>query len=318
MSHARTLYRFLTYPSRVARLGIIVVAVAGAFDAALLEAQTATAVPPKAASANEGDVAPLAKGQRVFVCGHSFHVFLAEPLASLAREAGYSDHVMAGTSSLGGSRPLQHWNRTDDKNPKHALEKGSVDVLTLAPNLILPDEGIDRFADLAVEHNPAVRVLLQLSWLPFDGANPRAFRVEDRDAITLDELRDVFPAQAAEYIDRLRKQAAEINDRHKRPFVFIVPAGKAVLQLREAVVEGHAPGIAKQSELFRDGLGHGNLPIRQLVTYCWFAAIYHRSPEGLKALVANDDANSPALQRLLQQIAWQCVLAEPMNGLEAQ
>ena len=42
-----------------------------------------------------------------------------------------------------------------------------MDVLTLAP-MHQPDDGIEKFAALALEHNPKVRVTIQEFWIPWD------------------------------------------------------------------------------------------------------------------------------------------------------
>ena len=62
--------------------------------AALLAALPLLAQAPEAAP----------KGQRIFVCGHSFHVPIATPLEDVARLAGVADHELLGTQFLGGSR----------------------------------------------------------------------------------------------------------------------------------------------------------------------------------------------------------------------
>src|SRR5262245_1224294 len=118
-------------------------------------------------------------GLRIFVCGHSFHVPIAGPLAYIAKSAGSPEHAPAGTQFLGGSRSIQHWNVPDEQNKaKQALRSGKVEVLTLSPHLQLPDEGIDKFTDLALEHNKNARVLVQASWYPYDapGKNAKNFK----------------------------------------------------------------------------------------------------------------------------------------------
>src|SRR5689334_4990177 len=96
------------------------------------------------------------KGERVFTCGHSFHVFLPGILSDMAKKAGIKDHVAVGLSSIGGSRVIQHWDVADEKNKaKENLKAGKVDVLTLSP-IHLPDDGIEKFAKLAFENNPKV------------------------------------------------------------------------------------------------------------------------------------------------------------------
>ncbi len=100
----------------------------------------------------------LPPGPRVFVCAHSFMIFTATMLPKMTEAAGigYQD---AGRQMIGGSRTLQHWEVADDKNlAKTVLREGSVDVLTLSPHMLLPDEGIDNFTKLGLEKNPKLRV----------------------------------------------------------------------------------------------------------------------------------------------------------------
>src|SRR5207249_11790887 len=49
-----------------------------------------------------------------------------------------------------------------------------------------PDQGIDRFARLALEHNPEIRITVQASWVPFDGLIYRNFHPgkAGRDGLT--------------------------------------------------------------------------------------------------------------------------------------
>jgi hypothetical protein len=82
----------------------------------------------------------------------------------MAKGAGIKGHEAVGLSAIGGSRVIQHWDVADDKNKaKAALRAGKVDVLTLSP-IHLPDDGIEKFAALALEHNPKVRVTVQEFW----------------------------------------------------------------------------------------------------------------------------------------------------------
>src|SRR4029078_3783143 len=77
---------------------------------------------------------PITKGQRVFTCGHSFHVWVPGIVTDLCKMADIKGHVQLGTSSIGGSRVIQHWNIVDEKNKaKEELKTGKVDVLTLSP-----------------------------------------------------------------------------------------------------------------------------------------------------------------------------------------
>ncbi|NBR43188.1 MAG: hypothetical protein EBU04_10170 [Verrucomicrobia bacterium] len=76
------------------------------------------------------------------------------------------------------------------------------------------------------------------------------------------------------------------------------------------------PGVAKQSELFTDALGHPQVQIRILAAYCHFAVIYKRNPKGLPvpaSLAKQPEAEK--LNRILQDIAWKAVTEYPMSGV---
>ena len=106
-------------------------------------------------AAAQPQTAPVEKGQRVFVCGHSFHVFIGAPLGAMAKAGGYKDHTLVDTQFLGGSRTLQHWNLPDEKNKaKQALKTGTVDVLTLSP-IQQPDEGRVNAPSEGQGHSPS-------------------------------------------------------------------------------------------------------------------------------------------------------------------
>ena len=118
---------------------------------------------------------------------------------------------------------------------------------------------------------------------------------------------------------------AATNDRWAakagRPVIFVVPVGEAVTRLRERVAKGEVPGIAKQSDLFRDELGHGKEPIYVLVAYCHYAVIYGRSPVGLPVpgRAGQGQAGRRRGHRGRQPgaaaIAWEAVIAEPASGV---
>ena len=43
----------------------------------------------------------------------------------------------------------------------------------MAPHVKIPDEGIDRFVELGLKHNPKMRFLIQESWTPWDYLDKR-------------------------------------------------------------------------------------------------------------------------------------------------
>jgi hypothetical protein len=290
------------------------------FSPLRLSAFALLAVVPSLFAADRPTATP--KGQRIFIAGHSFHIPIVSPLGQIAKSAGI-DQTLAGTQSIGGSTTTQHWERADEMNTaKQAIKAGKVDVLTLSPHhKLMPDPAIDKFVDLVLENNPQGRVLLQASWMLSDGQS-KGFTTASRDTADPAELRKTWESL---YYVPLRKQVKSINDAHaqklRRPVVLIVPAGEALLRLRERVAKGEVPGIAKQSDLYRDASGHGGPPMGVLTAYCHFAVIYGRSPVGLPVpdtlKAANLGENTAKVNRILQECAWESVASEPASGVKS-
>jgi hypothetical protein len=262
--------------------------------------------------------AGLPAGPRVFVCAHSFMIFTGQQLPPMAEAAGigYRD---AGTQMIGGSRTLQHWNVPDDRNlAKKALRESAVDVLLLSPHLLLPDEGIDNFTKLGLEKNPNLQVHVQASWPSRDG-NLGPFKNELRDKATVADLKAMRDGYETSWLKPLEKQVNALNASVGKSAVRIVPVSRAVFALRERIAQGTAPGIAKQSDLFRDDLGHPQPPLAALVTYCHFATTYGRSPVGLPVpATLKSLPNAGAMNSLLQELAWQAVISYPLSGVRAE
>ncbi len=244
-------------------------------------------------------------GVRLFVCGHSFHAYVGRIMPEVATAAGITGQSVE-VQFVGGSSVSQCWDIPDPQNAaKNYLRKGRVDVLTLSPHVkVMPDPAIEKFTDLALEHNPKARVILQISWLPLDG--------EYRNLKTAEQTRPVLE----EFNKAFSTQVREINAKHDHPVVFLIPVGNAVLDLREKVVKGEVPGISQEKQLFVDGMGHPADAIRHLATYCNYAAIYGRSPVGLTCFEKPEDADSKKLNRLLEELAWKTVTSEPLSGVK--
>lgn len=286
--------------SRLAALGLVAVSFA-----------TASEVP-----------AEKPRGQRIFVMGHSFHMPIAQPLDQMAKAAGFENGKIVGTQVLGGSSVTQHWEKVD--NPaKKALFSGEVDVLTVSPNgKTLPDPALEKFAELLLEHNKNGRMTVQASWAGADG-NRRAggFKNADRDKAVPAELRTAWAPLTNKLRDQVKSINEKLREKYHRQVLLFVPVGEAVIQLRQRVAKGEVPGVARQSDLFRDDLGHGKPPIYVLNAYCHYTVIYGRSPVGLPVpdLLKRADLgeNTERVNKILQEIAWEAVTAEPTSGVQA-
>lgn len=263
---------------------------------------------------------PITTGQRVATCGHSFHVFTYRQVEQIAASAGLK-HQLVGLSSIGGSTVQKHWNVPEEKSAvKQVLKTGGADVLTLSP-IWLPDDAIEQFVKLGIEHNPALRIIVQEYWMPNDEYEPvyplQTREKVDHNATDLAKLRDATMRYAKDIEDYVKG----INQRLGKDAVLIVPVGMAAVTLREKIMKGEAPGLKQQSELFRDNWGHALLPLQLLSSYCHYAVIYRKNPVGLpvplafRTLKDMSDDDKSKLNTLLQQIAWDTVSAHPMSGI---
>ncbi len=260
-------------------------------------------------------------GVRILTAGHSFHVWLPGLLIEATKNAGITGHTQVGLSSIGGSRTIQHWDAPGDKQKiKPVLMEGKADVLTLSP-IFLPDAGIENFVKLGLENNPKLRITVQEFWMTYDdqalwGPGKQRGPV-DRDSKTMADLHVAHD----DYFKSMDDHVRELNAKYAKdkPAVFVVPVGQAVMELRRLIIEGKAPGIAKQSDLFTDAIGHPHDHVKAIATYCHFAVIYGRSPVGLPmpaAIAKLPEAEK--LNALLQKLSWDAVTQHPLSGVKAK
>lgn len=268
---------------------------------------------------------PVSTGQRIFAVHHSFHQGgFYDILGEITASAGITGATVAGNFYIGGSTVIQHWNGPSGKAAQEALTAGTVDVLTTTP-IYLPDPGIENFATLGHQHSPTFRMTVMEFWLPFDNYEPGNYlpgaqhvappKTVDHNAATGEQLRRIH----APYVTGMDELVRGINGRLGAPVVLVVPVGQAVIALREKIAAGQARGLKVQWDLFSDPLGHPKPPLTVMMACCHYAVIYRRSPLGLpvpKALGA-DGADGAALNRLLQELAWDAVIHHPLSGVTA-
>jgi hypothetical protein len=117
-------------------------------------------------------------------------------------------------------------------------------------------------------------------------------------------------------------QAAKLNKEIGKQVVFLVPSSQAHNALRLAIYKKEMPGMTDQGEVFLDFIGHPTAPVVALNTYVHFAVMYKRSPIGLPMPNVLKNANreswrSEALNKKLQEIAWNIVSQYPPSGVTA-
>ncbi|MBL9151900.1 MAG: hypothetical protein JNK37_05430 [Verrucomicrobiales bacterium] len=251
---------------------------------------------------------------RVFYTGHSFAGAAPAWLGSLAQQGGVAGYENLGRQSLGGSRVIDHWNLADEKNiAKKTLATGTVDVLVLAPNMHMPDEGIDRFVDLARQHHPAVRIAVQASWMTWDGLGRNGITNAGRDTRPVSEIRE----RTMKHLDEVRAQLRAINARVGADICHLIPTGAAVVRLRERIAAGELPGYDRPSLLFHDDIGHAGLAVQHLNAYLHYAVIFRRDPRTLAGIgwPVREPEPVPGFRKILLEIAWESALAEPLSGV---
>lgn len=260
-------------------------------------------------------------GVRVFFASHSLMWYVPKPLGEMAEAAGIKGHRLVGLQSLGASRTIQHWNLPDEKNEaKKAIRTGEVDVFVMSP-ISFPDEGIENYVSLGLEHNPHMRFIVQLSWGGGDIDNqdfPKgAFDSVDKEK-TPDQLQRLYERN----IKAGEAQADELNKKYGKgkKIVALVPSAQAMVALRTKIASNEWPGLTKQGELFVDAV-HPSAPMEALNTYMHFAVLYGQSPVGLPmpALLKNAqrDAWDEKFNRSLQELAWETVATYPYSLVTA-
>lgn len=219
---------------------------------------------------------------------------------------------------------LQHWNIKDEDNKaKDALKSGNTDVLILTP-VYLPDDGIEKFTRFGLETNPNLRVTVQEFWIPYDIYEPHFYDAPkiphpvkvDHNVQTGESLKAIH----AKYFQEMDQLIKDLNQSLGKQAVFVVPMGQAVIALRERIIAGKAPGLMTQEDLFTDGLGHPKPVLQALIAYAHFSVIYRKNPTGLPVPKVLRDLKFPAeeteaLNRLLQEIAWDAAIHHPLSGV---
>jgi hypothetical protein len=257
------------------------------------------------------------KGLRVFYASHSLMWYVPKPLGEMAEAADIKGHQLVGLQSLGASKTIQHWNLADDKNEaKKALKTGEVEVFVMSP-ISFPDEGIENFVKLGLEHNPNMRFVAQLSWGGGDIDN------QDFPQGAFDNVdKEKTPDQLKRYNERNIKageaQADDINKKYGngKKILALVPSVQATVTMRTKIAQKEWPGLTRQGELFVDAV-HPSAPLEALNTYMHFAVLYRKSPVGLPIPAMLKDAKREAwnekFNRSLQELAWETVTNYPYS-----
>jgi hypothetical protein len=279
-----------------------------------------------ASTASEASSAKAEKaipaGLRVYYASHSLMWDVPAPLGEAVNAYGIKDHVLVGLQRLGFSRTTQHWDLPDAQNQaKPALNTGNVDVFLMSP-MDLPDEGIDKFVKLGLEHNPKMRFILQVSWGGFDtdGQKTRSVGMQAPRATWNDKTAEQLKTLNTESEKAFEAQADEVNQTAGKTVLNLIPTSQALIALRTMIVNKQFRGLDQQSQLFVDFIGHPSPPLISLNMYLHFAVIYKRSPVGLPMPTILKQANNPQwdedFNKALQELAWKTAVEYSYSGVK--
>jgi hypothetical protein len=261
---------------------------------------------------------PPPKGLRVFYASHSLMWYVPKLIPEVAAAAGIQGQEVVGVQAIGASRTLQHWEKGEPNEAKQALNTGKVDVFVMSP-IQFPDEGIENFVKLGLEHNPNMRFIVQLSWGGGDTDN-QDFPKGSWDNVDHNKTPEQIGKLYVRNIAAGQAQADEINKKYGKGkrILALAPAAQALVALRTKIYRKEIPGLKSQGELFVDA-AHPSAPLEVLITYLHFAVLYGRSPVGLpspeKLKGAKRDDWDEKFNRTLQEIAWQAVVNYPYSGI---
>ena len=181
-----------------------------------------------------------------------------------------------------------------------------------------PDEGIENFVKLGLEHNPNMRFLVQISWGAFDQDMNKFGKGGFPGNVDRNKTPEQLMQLNADNIKTAEAQADAINKNVGKKVLFLVPSAQANVAARLKIINKDMPVLATQGELFADPISHPAAPLQALNTYLHFAALYRQSPVGLPMvsfLKNSKKYNVDKLNRALQELAWETIIKYPYSGV---
>ena len=250
---------------------------------------------PKPSPGAKAPVPP--KGLRILNSGDSWHRFMPDYLGRLGKAAEIKEQSV-------------RWSGKPDEIAE-LLGKGEIDVMSWGRpgwnNGNLTEFLKQNVLENGLKGNPSFRLYVQMAWTVHDGLGKSFTSKDDYDQSKLADVQAVLDRERV----KVEKIADEINKKHGRQVVFLVPVGEAVTKLRTLIADGKVLGVKKQSEIFADAMPHAGPIAAELAAYCNYAAIYRTSPVGLQI-----KDGVPEEQRvILQKLAWETVSKYPYAGI---
>ncbi|MBL4929636.1 hypothetical protein [Fuscibacter oryzae] len=211
---------------------------------------------------------------------------------------------------INGASLAYNWDHAqgaEGVDSRARLARGGVDVLVLTeaqPVAVQTGsaEQVERFATLAQQSNPDVRVFLYETW-PSLASGPGMVIPGDPGAAT------PWATRVADELPLWEAIAAKASA--KGVSVTLIPAGQAMLALSQAMAAGKVPGLTNLRQVFTDDT-HPDGKGLYFLAMVQAAAISGKSPEGLPARLtrnwlSRDAVITDAQARAFQAVAWEAV-----------
>ena len=263
------------------------------------------------------------RGLWIASTGHSLVAPALGPLEQVAKLAGYDGHLQVRQISGGASgSPRALWQQPDERQTvKRALATGKCDVLTMGSHLKGSSaEDFSRWIELAVEHNPDIRIYIMDAW-PFlrELLWRKGKKANDADA----DLQN-YEQRKNQFTGLIRDTAEELNKKYPGK-VHVIPIGDAMFTLVRRQLTDDLPGVDavyvpgnkgkdsgdRRVGLYRDSI-HPTPPVAVLEGYVYYACLYKKNPATLPKGLYPD----ARLDRILRNVAWKTVLKHPLSGVK--
>lgn len=259
----------------------------------------------------EGELPEISSVEALFI-GHSLINFeMPRNIASIAESLDVRFEYEA--QIIDGAPLEEQWNedyRSLGVRAKERLRQRRFDVVVLAEAVPILDmiryrsssDYLARFASLISREQPGARIFLDEGWVHRDRSRGLIFRSNDYRRFIEDDL----PKWEKVAQEAMKSSGATIR---------ILPAGRGLGALIDAIREGEIPGIESEDELFTDAIHLSPLG-NHFIAACFFAALYRQSPEGASGEVVDREGEHVTLlsaetREALYKIAWENFLSYP-------
>jgi len=272
---------------------------------------------------------PTTGALRIVGTGHSFMAPGYRTFPLICRAAGFNQPLLTHTGGGVTGSARYKWEQENgifqfdrDPTPKllASISNAQWDAMMWGPYVNDRPAYYACWIDFCLKYNPHMKFYLSDAWPQLGQLDEIPTSEDTLNAETFTRLGKERNAAIAEFI-------AALNKKYPNK-IFIMPTSDAMVLATQHYYAGDLPGVeginfavgGKQHSLWKDKLGHLGPGFDRLEGYVFYATIYARSPELIKANIPfpkSKDPNfvTPTLDRIFRKIAWQAVINNPLSGV---